>query len=326
MEEIWKDVVGYEGLYQISNIGRLRTVTRPIHYSRGIRIKKGFVKKNLLSTTGYYTTYLVKDGKRHVKQIHRLVAEAFIPNPKNYPIINHKDENPLNNCVDNLEWCTQYYNVHYGTGLLRNGLARRKKILQYDRDGNFIKMFNGRCEAIKEIGKEIDLYNPLHSGGFIWREYDGGEIPLKIDVLKRPRLHYVPILQIKDDVVVAEYESIADAARALGITRSSITSVLRGRSKSALGFSWKYKNEDSFVATEKKKKFYQQMQKRVVQLDIEGNFIAEYKSRREASEQTNIHRCSISNCCNGIIKQVKGYIFKYRNEYIEEEIDKERTI
>lgn len=109
-QEIWKDVKGYEGLYQISNFGNLKSLERKVRDWKGERT----VKESLMCFTvrsGYYNVVLRKQGHRESKQIHRLVAEAFIPNPESKPIVNHKDFNRKNNCVENLEWCTQKENV-----------------------------------------------------------------------------------------------------------------------------------------------------------------------------------------------------------------------
>lgn len=120
MEEIWKDIViekngvvyDYTGLYQVSNYGRVKSLDRVD--VRGHKIKGKVLKLGIYSKK-YQNVVLYKNGKDKKFSIHRLVATAFIPNPDNLPIINHIDENPLNNCVDNLEWCSYRYNSNYGT-------------------------------------------------------------------------------------------------------------------------------------------------------------------------------------------------------------------
>lgn len=121
MEEIWKDITGYEGLYQISSLGNVKSLFD----------NNGKRRDHILSggndADGYKIVLLYKDRKRSTKKVHRLVAEAFIPNPNNYPQVNHKDENKSNNYADNLEWCTLLYNIRYGTGIRRHGLKIKGK-------------------------------------------------------------------------------------------------------------------------------------------------------------------------------------------------------
>lgn len=112
MEEIWKDIKGYEGLYQISNFGNIKSL---VGWNGNKYIKKYYKREKILkksfSTTGYLKIGLKKDGKFKNYKVHRLVAEAFIPNPCNYPIINHINGNKIDNRIENLEWCTYSYNT-----------------------------------------------------------------------------------------------------------------------------------------------------------------------------------------------------------------------
>ena len=109
-EEIWKDIIGYEGLYQVSSLGRVRSLDR-FYY----RLHKGKVLSPTKDRYGYLTVTLNCNGKSKTIKIHRLVAQAFIENPDNLPQVNHKDEVKSNNCVDNLEWCSAKYNNNFGT-------------------------------------------------------------------------------------------------------------------------------------------------------------------------------------------------------------------
>ena len=111
-EEIWKPVVGYEGLYEVSNTGQVRSLDK---YDSINRFYEGRILKLFADRLGYLKVGLSSNGKTKKYLVHRLVAEAFIPNPNNFPIINHKDENPSNDNVDNLEWCNAKYNSNYGT-------------------------------------------------------------------------------------------------------------------------------------------------------------------------------------------------------------------
>ena len=113
MQEIWKDIEGFEGLYQISNLGRVKSVERYRKSRGGCLCPVHEIIKAFKEYKGYYSVGLCKDHKVYWKSVHRLVAIAFIPNPNNYPVINHKDENTHNNRVENLEWCTLSYNTRY---------------------------------------------------------------------------------------------------------------------------------------------------------------------------------------------------------------------
>ncbi len=111
--EVWKPVVGYEGLYEVSNFGRVRKLE--------YRLMSGHNHK------GYVRVNLTKDGEKKSVFVHRLVAEAFLPNPDSYPIINHKDERPGNNRVDNLEWCDHKHNANWGTNKERISAHSKNK-------------------------------------------------------------------------------------------------------------------------------------------------------------------------------------------------------
>lgn len=162
-KEIWKDIKGYENLYRISNLGNV--------YS----IRNNKILKPRLTCANYYQVDLCKKGDIKKQYVHRLVAKAFIPNPNDYLIINHKDENPKNNVVDNLEWCDSKYNNNYGSCKKKISIANSIKINQYDLDGKFIKQWVG----IRNISKEININKGNicscckgkrnNAGGFIWR-------------------------------------------------------------------------------------------------------------------------------------------------------------
>lgn len=111
MAEIWKEITGYEGLYQVSNLGNVRRIGHLETNKNGIqRMLKDKNLKPKVDGKGYVHVILFNQNKRKTIRIHRLVAEMFIPNPNNYPQVNHKDEDKQNNKVDNLEWCTNKYN------------------------------------------------------------------------------------------------------------------------------------------------------------------------------------------------------------------------
>lgn len=167
MEEVWKDVVGYEGYYMVSNLGRIKSM-------RFRHIKREKIMNASIRPDGYMSVGLSKDGVTKTRTVHRLVATAFLENPNNLEMINHKDENRSNNAVDNLEWCTRGYNQLYslklhperkfGENFKKNGKhtsprtvkgvahTRVEPIIQKTLDGEFIRRFDDASQAGKELG------------------------------------------------------------------------------------------------------------------------------------------------------------------------------
>ena len=164
MKEIWKDCKGYEGKYQVSNLGRVWSIGSQ-KYLKGSYDKDGYIRVNLTA----------KNGKVKMERVHRLVALVFLDNPNNYPQVNHKDENKQNNCVDNLEWCDAKYNINYGT--------RNKRVSK----ANSIPVYCFELKKIyscaKEAGKELNIDNSdigkackgklKRAGGYLWEYYNG---------------------------------------------------------------------------------------------------------------------------------------------------------
>lgn len=146
MKEIWKDVKNYENLYQVSNYGRVKSLERYVKTCGGAkRIVKEKILKPTVDNTNYYVVSLWKNNICKRTHIHRIVIETFIPNLLNKPQVNHIDGNKLNNNINNLEWCTaKENNIHaYEYGLNPS----RRKVNQYDLNGNFIKTWNSIREA-----------------------------------------------------------------------------------------------------------------------------------------------------------------------------------
>ena len=147
MQEIWKPVKNFEELYSVSNLGNVISIGR---YQYNINKKeKEYInipkKLKFVEDRGYFKLHLSRDGKRTTKYIHQLVAEAFIPNPNNYKEVNHKDSDPSNNRVDNLEWCDRKYNIDYMVKHqqelkeLNEMRLETLETIYYGIDGNYIK-------------------------------------------------------------------------------------------------------------------------------------------------------------------------------------------
>lgn len=143
--EVWKPILNYEN-YLISNYGRIKSLPKKTH------TKEEVILKTRIGKCGY--EIITFSGANHLTKtfkIHRLVATAFIPNPNNLPCVNHKDENKLNNNVDNLEWCDYKYNNNYGSARERAVLKKSKNIIQKDLNGNIIKEWLNAMEIKRAL-------------------------------------------------------------------------------------------------------------------------------------------------------------------------------
>lgn len=174
MKEIWKDIKGYEGLYQVSNLGKVRSLDRKILFKNGhIQFFKGKILSLSKDKNGYIHIILHKDNKTKIFRVHRLVAETFIPNLENKPQVNHIDGNKENNCLSNLEYCTIKENhIHaYRTGLHN---APKKKCIQKDLNGNIIKNWDSLKQIKLELGYDCSAISRCcrniqkTSYNFIW--------------------------------------------------------------------------------------------------------------------------------------------------------------
>lgn len=175
--ETWLPIKGFPN-YLVSNKGRVKSIDHQRHDKPIMR--KGVILKPRKGREGYLYVELCHLGKATTKYVHRLVAEAFLPNEGNLPCVNHKDECSTNNFVENLEWCTHAYNVNYGTSRNRCRLAHltsgwAKRVKQYDVLGRFIREFESVSEAARSIGRtpagisNCCLGNRKIAYGYIWK-------------------------------------------------------------------------------------------------------------------------------------------------------------
>lgn len=176
--EVWKDIADYEGLYRVSSCGRVKSLERHVERKSG---KTMFVKERICRpymNKGYLYVRLSKDGVQPNKKVHRLVAEAFIPNTNNYPDVNHKDEVPSNNIVSNIEWCTKEYNFTYGTRLKRMKETWRKvygvPIIRYNADGSISKKYECSKDLINDGFDRRAVYRCCNGRNIFHKGYKWG--------------------------------------------------------------------------------------------------------------------------------------------------------
>lgn len=246
-KEIWKDIPGYEGLYQVNQWGDIYSL---------------YTNKKLkwsLHKDGYKQYNLSKNKKKYIMTAHRAVALAFIPNPNNLPVINHKDENKLNCYVDNLEWATYQYNAIYNDVHIKRRINLSVQVYQYDLEGNLIAIHNSTKEAAKYIGgsggniatcannKDYKGKHCVTVKGYIFSyvKLTKEDIENKLKCKENQGFQWkkkaVQKLTI-NDVVIEEYESVQAAAMANNIDNSQISRACRGFDQGHIchGYKWRY--------------------------------------------------------------------------------------
>lgn len=322
MKEIWRNIVGYEGLYQVSNFGRVKN-------ARTNKIRKLKQARN-----GYIMVDLCKNGKYSTALVHRLVAQAFIPNPQNLPVVNHRDEDKTNNFVfvredgsvdfskSNLEWCTQEYNTNYGTGLQRRIEKLANKVSQYNMDGTFMCTWKSAREAAEELGVDSNYITSCCSGktrsayGFIWKYTstvtDGQNLDYSVQSIMKPVRQYTT-----DGIFVREWKSVREAGRYFKTTGSGISACCKGIQGTACNFQWRYSDECTSDVIEpiedKITRQCKKLGKKVRQYTLDGTFVREYPYLNYIEKTTGLCAENIAGCCRGKQKTAYGYRWEYVN-------------
>lgn len=243
MKEEWKDIKGFEGKYKVSNLGRIKSFTK----------REPFILKQYVTRFGYFKVILGRGSHKVIKpktlMVHRIVATAFIPNPHNFPQVNHKDENKKNNRVDNLEWCTAKYNMNYGTVQQRchplNLPGASTPVVQYDLEGNKLGVFPSAAEAQRQTGVRADsIYACIYHkcgchktyGKYVWKHIDEPFTPIP-----EPRTVATPVLQFTlDGTFVKRWKSQVEVANFYKVSQArGLSDHLAGKMPSYRGFIWK---------------------------------------------------------------------------------------
>lgn len=245
MEEVWKDIKGFEGRYQVSNMGRVRSLDRTNIDKRGriVHIKGMILKDCINKGKGYYRVSL-SDGHRNYthRDVHRLVALHFVDGYKPGLIVNHKNEIKTDNRAENLEWCTYQYNLNYSDVIA----WKRKPVYQYDMAGNFVAVHKCCAEVEKFYGTYMGAMAHImyESKTGIWNGYRWSfeqrtkeqwqEIASKYTSSRKP------VVQLSDDgKEIARFNTMRIAADKMGVSVSAISNCCRGKTCHAAGFKWK---------------------------------------------------------------------------------------
>lgn len=257
--EIWRTYPEIDFI-KVSNLGRIRTLDRVVATKRGTRTVKGRILAQAKNNKGYLRTGINTNGKQVFKYVHRLVAETFLPNPNNLPEVNHIDNNPLNNNVSNLEWCTHEYNVQYkekyGTS---SAEALGKPLWVFDLKTGDKSYFNTQREAERKTGVDYKIINMIikgrcsQAGGYYFTEDENKVTKERLQAIKA-NMHYlngVIAVNLKTQEVL-RFKSRKEAAKSLGCDAGNIGGVIKGRLKQTHGYWFVHVDENTAEKTKAK--------------------------------------------------------------------------
>ena len=253
-KEKFRDAIGFEGFYQIGNYGTVLSLDR---INNNGKFVKGRILKHTLDTNGYEVVFLSQYNKKTTKRIHRLIAEAFIPNPYNKPCIDHINGIKTDNREDNLRWCTNRENINYPISMENRKKASLKskdspysrKVGKYTMENEYICSYDSISDASKDTGCSISKISAVcrgerkSSGGFIWKFESEARVQVQRPY-KSQKGGYNKIIQytLRMDYI-AEYESIKEAAKKTGINETCIRRNVNGFRDSVYNYIFKYKDE-----------------------------------------------------------------------------------
>ena len=301
MEEVWKKIKYYDN-YQISNLGNVRKITKngfiPIKCSPRGSQKTNNTKEKYMGVT------LSKNGIRKGFAIHRLVAEAFIPNPNSYPLVNHINGIKDDNCVCNLEWCTMQQNIKHAYDVL-NMKNHYGSVKQYSKNGEFIKEYSSVREASRELGIHfgniIKCANKQRNvaGGYVWRFHSDDTSP---NVYKNKRDKKVVMLN-KNGSYRMTFNTLYDASLFINKSQDNIASCCKGVTNTAGGYMWR------FLEQYNEREFELFNQKHIVQKTIHNVVVKEYTSLDELVESTNYCIMKIKKALEGKQQTAYGFLW-----------------
>ena len=244
MEEIWKDIKGFEGRYQVSNMGRVRSLDRLIETEHPY-IRKGEMLNPSINKGRGYLRVSFSDGHRHYThyEVHRLVALHFVPGYKEGLIVNHKNEVKTDNRAENLEWCTYKYNLNYSDVVA----WKRKPVYQYTMDGDFIAKHKCCADVEKMMGtyQGAMVHVMYESKTGIWNSYrwsfDFRTKEQWNEIAKKYKSSRRPVAQYDDNGnEIGRYNTATSAANKYGISTTAICNCCNGKSHHAAGYIWKF--------------------------------------------------------------------------------------
>lgn len=345
---IWKEIGIYKsknftidctGLYQASNDGEIRSLDRSVVDARGRkqRFSGRVLKQYYNKRESYYYVVLSIDKNTYTIKTHRLVCTAFHKNPYNLPCVNHKDENKMNNCADNLEWCDYLYNSNYGTAIERSAAKRRETVaipvVQMQKDGKIVKIWKSTHDAevcgfnhnsVNTSIRENRLYN-----GFVWRRLSDIEISesdiqkyLSADIVMYSQdYNRQAIVQLDADGNILKIWDDKPKLAEFGYCYPNVLKCVNGIVKMVNGYKWS--KLSNFNLSDSEIEIYTNAEplppckphsscnKKIAQYDSDGNLIHKYNSLSEAATTLGCKVSGIVHNAKGRSKSYFGYIWRY---------------
>lgn len=330
-EEIWKPVVGFEGYYEISSLGRVKRVARVSVDSLGrtFPYKERYLKVKVSRHTGYPCVNLSKNGEQTPYCIHRLIADAFIPNPNNLPCVNHIDEDRSNSVLSNLEWCDYSYNNSYGQAkekrritMRKNLEGKHKPIYQFTTSGNLVCKYDcGVNQTEEKLGYLIG--DCLTGKSKTAHGYVFSYSPIFSYEEDKPKSHQKYVIKIDGNGnELARYKSVSVAAKENGFDRHkfSTTKPFEGVTHIKGMMFVVEKKENEFIPKGHKGPRPDLLNKGAIpvsQYSREGDYIRTFVGAADAARflgKKSSGSCDITNCCRGNLKTAYGYIWRYADK------------
>ena len=363
-QEIWKDIEGYEGKYQVSNLGRVKSLSRIIN---GKRHKTHYITP--VHSRNYRLARLFDNGKVKLVGIHRLVAMAFVDGYKPGLVVNHKDENPLNNTPDNLEWVTPYYNQMYGTAMERSAIKRRKPVLKINADGEVVGTYKSITDAARDMGVTEQAITSCCHGRNRWAKgfhFAFSKEKSSIETVSQPKVRYrkvdnLPGEEWRDVVGYEGLYMVSNMGRVKIVGKLRKGEKIKRQSKISGRYYYTCLSKNGFhhtIAVHRlvamafcdgyqpglhvnhidenslnnhadnlewvtgeynrsyghiREKWSASRCKPVIQMTLDGEFVREWPSIKEAAAVIGKTGSAISGCCYRKSKSAGGYKWKFKN-------------
>lgn len=321
--EVWKDIKGYEGFYQISNTGKVRSLDRELLKSNGvIETRKGQLMSQIKDKDGYMRVALRKIDFRITFGVHRLVAEAFIKNPSNLPEVNHKDEDKENNYVNNLEWCTAIYNINYGTAIERRTYFNKTRPILVYKNGLFIKEYQNIISLCNEMKIEQSLFNAKNIyfkyNNYVFAYKDNfDEIPIHINNENNysKKTKYMVTYDIKGNIIKL-YMDINELIEELQTTELTIRKIMDRNKLFNNMFIRSYKNYNQINNNIIVPNIIKNV---IVQYDFNMNKIKEWDNANDVKRVLGFDNSEICKCLRGIRNSAYGFKWERKDKILNQE-------